>query len=174
MHSRQRASVQMPTAETARLASQKQQLQVKSRHSRQTVPRVAVDFSPISPILGPAGGDGEGAGWWGGLLCKAGRQMFLPEETPLEGQGQVTAPHPSPGGRRAAGAAAPSAENPQPARGWPAAKDTRHGSEQSSAHGRDTHSGGPPGSTQGGRGQVGCGPGVPTAPLRPTPSPFTV
>ena len=46
----------MPTAVKARPASQKQQLQVKSRHLRQTVPHVVVDFSPNSPILEPGGG----------------------------------------------------------------------------------------------------------------------
>ena len=49
-------------------ASQKQQLQVKSRCLKQMVLHVVVDFSLYSPILGPAGR--EGAGWWGGLLCK--------------------------------------------------------------------------------------------------------
>lgn len=68
MPSRLRASVQVPTALPASPASQKKQLQVKSRYLRQIVPQVVVDFSLNSPILGPAGG--EGAGWWGGLLCK--------------------------------------------------------------------------------------------------------
>ena len=49
-------------------ASQKQQLQVKSRCLKQMVMHVVVDFSLNSPIVGPAGG--EGAGWRGGLLCK--------------------------------------------------------------------------------------------------------
>lgn len=62
MHSRRRASVQMPTAEAARPASQKQQLQVKSRHWRQTVPRVAVDFSPFRPSWGRQAGKGLAGG----------------------------------------------------------------------------------------------------------------
>jgi len=62
-----RASVQIPTAITARPASQKQQLKVKSRYLRQTVPHVA--FSLNSPILGLAAG-----GY--GFLCQTGVRKF--------------------------------------------------------------------------------------------------